>query len=113
MPSRWVLLGIGLACGFTLSSGCSCSIQPPSKSSLVTNGDTPSGDQEAPKAPDSEASAKTKEPPKEFKFGDLLEPFTPPKLEELDKTAQWADRPIVNPLQLLRETQAKEQPLVP
>ncbi|MEX2173634.1 MAG: ABC transporter substrate-binding protein, partial [Pirellulaceae bacterium] len=49
---------------------------------------------------------------KPFKFGDLVEPFTPPTLEELDKMADWQDRPVVDSLQLLRDKLAKEEPLV-
>jgi peptide/nickel transport system substrate-binding protein len=42
----------------------------------------------------------------------LLEPFTPPTLEELDKTAEWIDQPVRDALVMLREEQAKEKPLV-
>ena len=30
---------------------------------------------------------------KPFKLGDLVEPFDPPPLAELDKTAEWVDQP--------------------
>lgn len=40
-----------------------------------------------------------------------LEPFTPPPLEELNKTAEWVDRPVIDALQLLRATEATEKPL--
>jgi peptide/nickel transport system substrate-binding protein len=48
----------------------------------------------------------------EFNFGDLVEPFDPPKLEELEKTVEWEDRPVVDALARLRELQATEEPLV-
>ncbi len=48
---------------------------------------------------------------KEFKFGDMIKPFTPPALAELDKTADWQDKPVLDSLKLLREKQAKEKPL--
>ena len=47
-----------------------------------------------------------------FKFGDLIEPFTPPTLAELDAKAEWVDRPVVDSLKLVREQQAKTKPLV-
>lgn len=46
-----------------------------------------------------------------YKFADLIEPFTPPALEEVDKSAKWKDRPVVDGLKLLRDQQAKEKPL--
>ena len=48
---------------------------------------------------------------KEFKLGDMIKPFTPPSLAELDKTADWQDKPVRDSLKLLREKQAKEKPL--
>src|SRR3954462_8105210 len=49
---------------------------------------------------------------KPFKLGDLIEPFTPPSLAELDKTAQWTDSPVVDAMERLREAKKKEPPLV-
>ncbi|MCU0877666.1 MAG: ABC transporter substrate-binding protein [Pirellulaceae bacterium] len=49
--------------------------------------------------------------PVEFKFGDLIEPFSPPTLDELNETVEWQDRPVLDSLALLREKLAKEQPL--
>src|SRR5262245_1455968 len=45
------------------------------------------------------------------KLGDLLKPFDPPTLEELDKTAKWVQRPVVDAMKLLREKQAKGAPI--
>ena len=44
------------------------------------------------------------------KLGDLIQPFDPPTLEELNKIAKWEDRPVVDSLKLLSEKQAKEKP---
>jgi peptide/nickel transport system substrate-binding protein len=44
-------------------------------------------------------------------LGDLIKPFEPPTLEELNKIAKWEDRPVVDSLKLLRERQAKEKPV--
>ncbi len=96
-----------------------CFAAPPAqkgkKSSATTSGagsansttageETTAGDKEA------EAAAATAEANKPFKFGDLIEPFTPPALEELEKTVTWKDRPVVDSLKVVREAQAKSSP---
>jgi len=50
------------------------------------------------------------EPTKPFRMGDLLEPFEPPPLEELEKRVKWIDRPVRDSLQTLREYQAQQGP---
>lgn len=47
---------------------------------------------------------------KRFQLADLVEPFDPPPLEELDKTAGWEDRPVLDGMDVLREQQEAEQP---
>jgi peptide/nickel transport system substrate-binding protein len=42
----------------------------------------------------------------------LLEPFDPPKLEELEAAVTWVDQRVVDPLELRRETEADLKPLV-
>ncbi len=42
----------------------------------------------------------------------LLEPFDPPSLEELNAMVEWEDRPVMDPMDMLREKQAAETPLV-
>jgi peptide/nickel transport system substrate-binding protein len=49
---------------------------------------------------------------KPFVLGDLLEPFDPPPLAELEKNVEWTDSPVVDALARLRETKAAEPPLV-
>jgi peptide/nickel transport system substrate-binding protein len=48
----------------------------------------------------------------EFVLGDLIKPFDPPSLENLEKTVAqsggWVDRPILDSMKLLRERQSKE-----
>jgi len=58
------------------------------------------------------AAAKSKDERLPFKFGDLIEPFTPPPLEELERSVTWVERPVLDALKLLREKQAREKPLV-
>lgn len=45
-----------------------------------------------------------------FKLGDLVEPFDPPTLADLEKTVKWVDKPVVDAVKLLRERQASETP---
>jgi peptide/nickel transport system substrate-binding protein len=47
-----------------------------------------------------------------FELGNMIAPFTPPTLAEVDAVAEWIDRPVVDSMELLREAQAKEKPLV-
>ncbi|HEY4233358.1 MAG TPA: ABC transporter substrate-binding protein [Lacipirellulaceae bacterium] len=42
-----------------------------------------------------------------FKLGDLIEPFTPPPLAEVDKVAEWIDQPVLDSMDILRKKQAK------
>lgn len=46
-----------------------------------------------------------------IKFGNAIKPFTPPTLEELDKIAEWKDRPVVDSMDLLKKRLAGEKPL--
>jgi len=41
----------------------------------------------------------------------LIEPFTPPTLAEIDAKAEWEDRPVLDPIELLRKRQETETPL--
>jgi peptide/nickel transport system substrate-binding protein len=45
----------------------------------------------------------------EFVLGDLVEPFDPPGLEELDAKVEWIEQPVRDSMDLLRQRQAKEQ----
>jgi peptide/nickel transport system substrate-binding protein len=55
--------------------------------------------------------APKEEPAKAFVLGDMIKPFDPPTLEELNAKVQWVDRPVLDAAPLLRERQAKEKPL--
>jgi peptide/nickel transport system substrate-binding protein len=46
-----------------------------------------------------------------FVLGDLIEPFDPPTLEELNAKVEWVDQPVLDSIQLLRERQAGEKML--
>jgi peptide/nickel transport system substrate-binding protein len=55
-------------------------------------------------------SSQEAETEKSFQFGDLIEPFDPPSLAELDKTAGWIDQSVLDSMNLMRARQAKEGP---
>ena len=55
-------------------------------------------------ATDKDAAAKP------FKLGDLLKPFTPPPLAEIDKTAEWIDNPVKSGMEMMRKKQEAEGP---
>lgn len=96
-PTARLLGALGLALLFT---GCDApSAGPTAGSSPGSNdaNDQPAAEQTAPEASD--------EP---FRLGDLTEPFDPPPLAELDATADWQPRPVVDSLRRLIEFQASE-----
>ncbi|MFH1918410.1 MAG: ABC transporter substrate-binding protein [Planctomycetota bacterium] len=62
-------------------------------------------------ATDSEGAAGAKAEKGEFVLGDLIEPFDPPTLEQLNAEVEWIDQPVLNSMQLMRERQAGETPL--
>lgn len=87
----WLLTAIVITGGCMQSSNTSST---PSESPNSGNSAAPAGDE------------------KPFVLGDLIQPFTPPTLEELDKTAAWIDQPVRDSMVLLRERQKGEKPLV-
>lgn len=78
--------------------GCSSS-EPPAA------GEQPAAGEEADASSSGESAAA-----KPFRLGDSLEPFDPPPLEELDKTAEWIDRPVRSGIEVLRGQQQAEGP---
>lgn len=91
---------------FCVAAGCGCTGKPQTP---VTDG----GEETTTKGEASSAEGSgSEEEDIPFKLGDMIEPFTPPKLEELEKTVEWVEMPVVDSLALLREKQSKETPLV-
>lgn len=86
--------------------GCGLSSDPP-KPPTPTVTVTPA----TPVNPNKLTPQEPAEKPK-FGLGDMVEPFTPPSLEELNGKVEWVDMPVVDSLQLLREKQKSEKPLV-
>ncbi|MCC7475753.1 MAG: peptide-binding protein [Pirellulales bacterium] len=46
-----------------------------------------------------------------FRLGNMSPPFTPPSSEELEKTAEWEDLPVIDPMVELRKLMASQPPL--
>jgi peptide/nickel transport system substrate-binding protein len=57
----------------------------------------------ASKTDKSDAVEKSPAADKPFKLGDLIAPFTPPPLAEIEKTASWVDNPVLDGMELLRK----------
>ena len=93
----WILASL-----LAMVAGCS-SDQRASDAASENHGKDASGAQAA--EDDTDASAD-----KPFVLGDLIKPFDPPPLEELDKTADWQDRPVLDGLDVLRSQQDSLQP---
>ncbi|MCA9238697.1 MAG: peptide ABC transporter substrate-binding protein [Planctomycetales bacterium] len=61
-----------------------------------------------------EASEESAEPSQDetssvpYEFANLLGPFDPPTLDELDATAGWEDQPVLDGMDIMREKQATE-----
>ena len=116
MQRNLVLVFIIAAVLACTGSGCGCSgemSQPVSTDSGAGKsgtGDTGTAT-ESKGSTSSAASTADDDAPVAFKLGDMIEPFTPPKLEELEKSVEWMDMPVLDSLQLMRERQAKETPL--
>jgi peptide/nickel transport system substrate-binding protein len=72
---------------------------------VLAGGCSSSGSNDA--ATDGDAQASAEERAEEtFQLGDLIEPFDPPSLDELDAAAKWKDRPVRSGLDSLRDEQA-------
>lgn len=98
-------------------AGCTSSAVPPSGNGASSPagpgsgaaGDLASGSSDGHAAHASKAALRASGP---FRLGDLIEPFTPPPWEELQRSVEWVERPVVDALQQLRMRQAGEPPLV-
>lgn len=85
-----------LAMAIAASLGCS-------------GGEKSTGDPSQAKSAKSQADKAESDKP--FVLGDLIEPFDPPSLEELEAEVEWVDSPVLDGLELLRELQAEQESL--
>ena len=54
-----------------------------------------------------EASEPQDDPPVAFSLGDMIDPFEPPTLEQLDAQAKWIDKPVRSGLDVMRGIRAE------
>ena len=100
-----MFLGFGIfTLGLALVAGCSSSGEHAADAGK--KGETAAAESKAEGGEADSASA----PTKPFKLGDLVDPFTPPPLAEIDKTAEWTDHPLMDGMEILRKKQEKEGP---
>ena len=97
MPTRNCLLLAFLTAVLVVCGGC-----PPPSEIGPPPGDAATGSEDA-------AGAKGEKG--EFVFGDLIEPFDPPTLDELNAQVEWVDQPVLDSMVLLRERQKGEEVL--
>jgi peptide/nickel transport system substrate-binding protein len=97
----WLLASFSLV-SLALFAGCPSSAPP------IQNGGETSSDGSGAAA----AAPKKEVPAGPFVLGDLIKPFTPPTLAELEKNVEWVDEAVLDSLKLLRDKQAGEKPLV-
>src|SRR3990172_1563844 len=95
MPMRDCLLLVFLTATLVVCGGC----PPPSDTGPQPGDSTPEG------------TTGEKAETGEVVFGDLVKPFDPPTLEELDARAEWIDQPVLDSLVLLGERQ-KDEPVL-
>jgi peptide/nickel transport system substrate-binding protein len=105
MLNRRIVSGLWLfALGLALVVGCSSSGEHAADAGK--KGETAATESKAEGGEGDGASA----PTKPFKLGDLVEPFAPPPLAEIDKTAEWTDHPLMDGMEILRKKQEQEGP---
>lgn len=103
------LLVVG--CVLAVVGGCSSEVEPVAKKS---NDSQQEASEEAAQTETSEQDAEettTSDIPdsdEPFELGNALKPFDPPSLEEIDKTADWQDRPVYDAEEALRGELAEE-----
>jgi peptide/nickel transport system substrate-binding protein len=98
-----------------ISLGCTKQSVPPTASGPTEEPAEPLTDAASEKAsePPTQENAAYAAPPAAdvpFVLGDMLDPFDPPPLEEIDKTAEWEDRPVLDGMELMRAHQKELGP---
>src|SRR5690242_4874697 len=94
-PCRAVLW---ILCVLLILPGCRSKERAASKTEKQTTAADTSAPSTQPTEGTTEKTAPTptdKAESKPFKLGDLIEPFTPPPLAELDKSAGWINSPVL------------------
>lgn len=120
MKSR-LHFAFGLSCMFVMAFAVGCGSsnsksKPQPAATTETESTSSAADSETKsstegaKSGEDESEIKNVEPAKPFKLGDLIAPFTPPPLAEIDKTAEWIDNPVQSGMEIMRKKQEAEGP---
>ncbi len=110
LPWYWVLI---LAFAIGCSSRSDSSSQKKAESAPAANATADAKTSAAPATASASPAAEEQKdatPTKPFKLGDLIQPFTPPPLAELDKTAGWVDNPVLSGMEIMRKKQEAAGP---
>jgi peptide/nickel transport system substrate-binding protein len=105
IKTRWIwLLAFGTAIGCSSKKGTEPAASKESAAEVksATGADARRG---ATNVPAAASASENEQAQKQFVLGDLLEPFTPPPLEEIDRKAEWIDRPVLDSIELMRQHQ--------
>ncbi|QDU86830.1 Oligopeptide-binding protein AppA precursor [Pirellulimonas nuda] len=89
-------------------AGCGGPAAPPAGDAATDS--TASGDGTAGSEPAGDADAAADQPSGPFVLGDLLDKFDPPPLAEIDESAGWIDRPVLDGEARMRELLAEDGP---
>jgi peptide/nickel transport system substrate-binding protein len=98
--ARLLVILVTLGCGSSKPAGKSGDAGGQTSKPSDSGGSTASSGEEG---------AENAGPAKPFVLGDLIEPFTPPTLAELN-AVDWVDSPVIDDMQRLRDAKAKEPP---
>lgn len=94
-----------LALGCGAGSDTTPNVNSREKSSAADSATPKPGDNNTPSTDRQDAGAA-----KPFKLADLIQPFTPPPLAEIDKTADWITNPVLSGMEIMRKKQEAAGP---
>jgi peptide/nickel transport system substrate-binding protein len=104
----WCLLVavMAIGCGSSTSSSKPKVATTANEGASTANSNaTKPADASSATAANSDSGEAKSESEKPFKLGDLIAPFTPPPLAELDKTVEWIDNPVQSGMEIMRKKQ--------
>lgn len=90
-----------------LSAGCTSGGSTDERVGRSDTASASDSDKTAPESPAGKADTKTYTDENGLKT--LIAPFTPPKLEDLEKSVEWVDKPVIDAMKLLEEYR-RQQP---
>jgi peptide/nickel transport system substrate-binding protein len=98
-----ILIAFAVGCGSSDSSSKSKPAAPSAMDSVAPPAVAPPATQAHAEAAKAEGPKSAESKP--FKLGDLIEPFTPPPIAELDKTVEWINNSVQSGMEIMRKMQ--------